>query len=131
MAQQPNAVAPLVWLIAAERGPRSALRAELIERGYDAVGFETLRDAVLTGRLPGARKPAVVTIDLHDQLAEAALLDALFAFGAPIVAVAGAAETSDPHLRARPWASWLRRPITLGAIADTVCDLARGLRPEA
>jgi hypothetical protein len=120
MVMQPTAGGPLVWLIATERGPRAALRAELIERGYDAVGFETLRDAVLTGRLPGAPRPAVVTIDLHEQLADEALLDALFALGARVIAVAGTAETSDARLRARPWAAWLRRPITLGAIADAV-----------
>jgi hypothetical protein len=133
MGMQPTAAGPLVWVIGAERGPRAALRAELIERGYDAIGFETLRDAVLAGRLPAAQRPAVVTIDLHDQRADAALLDALFALGAPIVAVAGGAETNDPRLRPRRWACWLRRPITLGAIADAIAALSpsRGPRPEA
>jgi len=133
MAIQATAGGPPVWVVAAERGPRAALRAELIERGYDATGFETLRDAVLTGRLPGAPRPAVVTIDLHDQVADDALLDALFALGPLIIAVAGAAEANDHRLQSRPWASWLRRPITLGAIADAVTSLSpsRGPKPEA
>jgi hypothetical protein len=58
------------------------------------------------------------------------LLDGLFATGAPVVAIAGAADENDPHLRARPWTRWLRRPITLGAIADAV-SLSRGPRLEA
>jgi hypothetical protein len=128
---QPTDGGPLVWVIGAERGPRAALRAELIERGYHAVGFETLRDAVLTGRLPGAPRPAVIAVDLDDQATAEAVLDALFALGAPVIAVAGATDTGDPHLRARGWASWLRRPITLGAIADVVADLAaRGCRKK-
>ena len=115
---------PLVWVVGAERGPRAALRAELIERGYDAVGFETLREVVLAGRLPGVARPAALVIDLHDQATGDALLDALFALGASVIAVAGSTDAGDPRLRARPWASWLRRPITLGAIAEVVTDLA-------
>src|SRR5262245_51829862 len=111
---------PPLWVIGEERGPRAALRAELIERGYDAVGFETLRDAVLAGRLPGAPRPVAVVVDLPGQAADARLFDALFALGAPVLAVAGAAEENDPRLRTRPWARWLRRPITLGTIADAV-----------
>lgn len=73
---------------------------------------------MLAGRLPGARPPALVVIDLQDQALADPWLDALFATGARVVAVAGAADESDSRLRARPWARWLRRPITLGAIAD-------------
>ena len=113
-------------MIGVERGPRAALRAELIERGHDATGFETLRDAVLTGRLPGAHPPALVVIDLQDQTVDDRLLDSLFATGAPVIAVAGAADEGDARLRARRWARWLRRPITLGAIADAVADVAAG-----
>ena len=110
-------------MIGAERGPRAALRAELIERGLDAIGFETLRDAVLAARLPGAPRPALVVIDLHAQPVDDRLLDAQFAAGAPVVAVAGAAEAGDARLQGRPWARWLRRPLTLGAIADAAAPL--------
>jgi hypothetical protein len=107
-------------VIGAERGPRAALRAELIERGHHAIGFETLSDAVLTGRLPGTPPPALVVVDLQDQAVDERLLDAMFVTGAPVIAVAGAADEGDARLRARSWARWLRRPITLGAIADAV-----------
>jgi hypothetical protein len=113
---------PRVWVIGAARGPRSALRAELIERGHDAVGYETLREAVLAGRLPGEPRPAVVVIDLQDQATDAPLLNALFSTGARVLAVAGATQDADERVRARPWALWLRRPLTLGAIADAVED---------
>ena len=35
---------PVIWIIDAEQWPRALLRAELIERGYDAVGYVTVRD---------------------------------------------------------------------------------------
>ena len=66
--------------------------------------------------------------DLQEQAITGPLLDALFATGAPVVAIAGATDESDAHLRARPWARWLRRPITLGAIADVIPE-ARGPVP--
>ena len=69
-------------------------------------------------------------LDLQEQTITDPLLDALFATGAPVVAIAGAADENDPHLRRRPWARWLRRPITLGAVADAISE-ARGPRPEA
>jgi hypothetical protein len=114
---------PPIWVIGAEWGPRAALRAELIERGADAAGFETLRDAALAARVPGAARPVAVVVDLHGQAADDRLLDALFAVGAPVVAIGGATEDADPRLRARPWAHWLRRPITLGAIADAAMQI--------
>lgn len=117
-------------MIGAERGPRAALRAELIERGHDAIGFETLRDAVLAGRLPGAHLPALVVIDLLEQSVDDRWFDALFAMGAHVIAVAGVVDEGDARLRARPWARWLRRPTTLGAIADAVAAVATGHRAE-
>jgi len=68
--------------------------------------------------------------DLQDASVDDRLLDALFAASAPVIAVAGATDEGDARLRARPWARWLRRPITLGAIADAVSE-ARGPIPEA
>jgi hypothetical protein len=119
---------PRVWVIAAARGPRAALRAELIERGHDAVGFETLRDAALAARLPATPPPALVVIDFQDEATDDRVLDVLFATGAPVIAVTGATHEADARLRARPWARWLRRPLTVGTIADTVDALYSHLR---
>jgi hypothetical protein len=121
-----SADAPPIWLIAADRGPRAALRAELIERGHDAIGFETLRDAVLTARLPHARPPALIVLDLQQQSLTAPLLDALFAI-APVIAIAGAA---DESLRPHPWSTWLRRPLTLGEVANAISSSLRPVAPS-
>jgi hypothetical protein len=115
---------PVVWIAESEHWQRAELRALLIERGYDAIGFETLRDAVLRARLPGAVLPAAMVIDLTAQVANDALLSAVFDAGIPIVAVAGVVEAQDAGVRGRPWAAFLRRPITLGEIADAVARAA-------
>ena len=115
---------PVVWIAESEHWQRAELRALLIERGYDAIGFETLRDAVLRARLPGAVLPAAMVIDLTAQVANDALLSVVFDAGIPIVAVAGVVEAQDAGVRGRPWAAFLRRPITLGEIADAVARAA-------
>ena len=47
-----------IWIVGADHWPRALLRAELIERGYDATGFPTLEDAVTRLMLTRARRPA-------------------------------------------------------------------------
>ena len=118
---------PVVWLVDNDHWPRAELRALLIERGYDAVGIETLRDAVLRARLPGAVMPAVIVVDLAAQDAGEALLAALFATRVAVIAIGGAVEWQQESARGRGWAAFLRRPITLGEIADAV---ARSLTPR-
>jgi hypothetical protein len=116
-----------VWVIDLEHWPRACLRAELIERGYDAVGFETIPDA-LVALSGGSGEPELVVVDLAGQTQ----LRALAAFerrGCPIVAVAGAVEAEAAH------ASWstevLLRPVTLGEIADEVDRLLHRRAPLA
>ena len=105
---------PGVWVVDADHWPRAELRALLIERGYDVMGIETLADAVLRARLPGAALPAVIVVDLAAQDAGEALLAALFATHVPIIAIGGG------------WAAFLRRPVTLGDIADAVARTLPG-----
>jgi hypothetical protein len=110
---------PVVWVIGADHWPRAFLRAELIERGLDAIGFASARDAV--ARMVADRsaaRPALAVIDLHDQLIPDRALATLLAAGFPVIALGGAAEWADQTLRARPWALFLRRPLTIGALAD-------------
>jgi FixJ family two-component response regulator len=108
-----------VWIVDSDHWPRAYLRAELIERGYDATGFSSLRDLLIELALARPR-PALTVIDLQGQELNGRQLDAVLAAGAPVVAIGGAAEWGDDGLRARPWAAFLRRPITLGAVADEI-----------
>ena len=60
-----------VWIVSADQWPRAYLRAELIERGYDATGFVSLKDAVIRLMLARSQRPGLLVIDLHDQGYEA------------------------------------------------------------
>ena len=44
--RHPRKKEPAVWVIDSEQWPRACLRAELIERGYDAYGFISIGDAL-------------------------------------------------------------------------------------
>ena len=59
-----------IWIVGADHWPRALLRAELIERGYDATGFVTLEEAVRRLMLPPARRPALLVLDRRDQVVD-------------------------------------------------------------
>jgi hypothetical protein len=110
---------PRVWIVDADHWPRAYLRAELIERGYDATGFETLASAVVRLMHPRAPRPALLILDLRGQIVDDRSRAVLFRERIPIVAIAAA------HARAgddppEPLVETLRRPLTIGAIADAV-----------
>jgi DNA-binding NtrC family response regulator len=114
-----------VWIVDSEHWPRAYLRAELIERGYDAEGFVTLTELLVRLALAPAR-PALVVIDLHGQGAQASQesndrrLTHLLGAGFPVLAIGGVTEWEDERLRTRRWARFLRRPLTIGEIAEEV-----------
>lgn len=107
----------VVWIIDAEHWPRALLRAELIERGFDAVGYETVRDAI--DSLP-SRPPNAIVVDLRGQ--PVPQVERLLRIGVPVVIVGGVPEIND--LPDAPWAAVLRRPVSLGEIAERVAAVA-------
>ena len=111
---QPPAV---LWIIDAEHWPRALLRAELIERGFDAVGYETVRDAI--DSLP-MRTPNAIVVDLRGQ--PIPQVERLLRIGVPVVIIAGIPEIND--LPEAAWAAVLRRPVSIGEIADRVATLS-------
>jgi DNA-binding response OmpR family regulator len=103
----------VVWIIDVEQWPRALLRAELIERGFDAAGYETVRDAIDSFPL---RRPDVVVVELRGQ--PMPLVERLLALRVPVLIVGGIPEIND--LPRREWAAVMRRPVSLGEIADRV-----------
>jgi len=110
----------------ADHWPRAYLRAELIERGYDATGFETLKDALIRLLIARSQRPALLVIDLHGQAIDDKLATALLRERLPVIAVADA--TSPPSAPPGVLVDLLRRPVTIGAVADTI---DRFMRPGA
>lgn len=122
----PRAGAPTVWIVDSDHWPRASLRAELIERGYEAIGFERTRDAALELASGRAVRPALVIVDLAGQTGDLASLNALLRAGAPAVGVGGALEWGTGGVTGLAWGAALRRPVTVGTIADA----AQALRPH-
>ncbi len=114
--------APVVWIIAEEQWTRALLRAELIERGFDAVGFLTMHDAM---EQLASRPPDAIVFELRAQ--PVSHVERLLKIGVPVVVTGGHPEIDDPALRALPIAAVLPRPVTLGAIAERIAAL--GGRP--
>jgi len=107
--------------VADDQWLRAGLRGELRERGYDAVGARDLVEAIRVARPEPGRGPVrLVLLDqssLGDELSadgvrelRRAIRDAPAALIAP-----GNRREADGE-----WAAVLRRPITVGEIADYV-----------
>ena len=117
-----------VWIVNSDHWPRAYLRAELLERGYDAEGFVTLTELLVRLALAPAR-PALVVLDLQGQRSQGSndrQLTRLLGAGFPVLAIGGAAEWQDEGLRTRPWTRFLRRPLTIGEVADEADRLLAG-----
>jgi AmiR/NasT family two-component response regulator len=111
-------VVSVVWIIDPEQWPRALLRAELIERGVDAVGYLAASDAL--ARL-GARFPDRIVVDLKDATRED--IAQLFQVGVPVIGIVAMPEPA--WVRDFPWTALLRRPVSVGEIAEVV--LARSV----
>jgi len=116
----------IIWIIDAEQWPRASLRAELIERGYDAVGFVDIGAALRNV----FQKPRVIILELRGQMLTAAALEALTATDIPIVLLGGAAELDDTLVQRFHWAATFRRPVLLGDVADFIQRLVPPENPR-
>jgi DNA-binding NtrC family response regulator len=105
----------VIWIIDAEQWPRAMLRAELIERGLDAVGYITVRDAV--DSLP-TRRPDAIVIDLRGQ--PLPLVERLPKIGVPVVVIGGTIELNE-----LPQGEWIvmQRPVSIGEIAERLSQV--------
>jgi DNA-binding NtrC family response regulator len=110
----------IVWIVDSEHWPRACLRAELIERGYDAVGFVEIDSALAAIQAPKLQKPRAIVLELRDQVLTRSALKSLADSKIPVVALAGALEMNNPLVRDFTWAAVLSRPFALGNVADAV-----------
>jgi FixJ family two-component response regulator len=108
---------PAIWVVSADHWPRAYLRAELIERGYDAIGFESAKDVVVRLTLRQAR-PELLVLDLDEHALDEKLRRYLADQKIPVLALAAATGVAPDQ--GSPVVETLRRPLTIGAIADAV-----------
>jgi len=114
-----------IWIVNVEHWPRALLRAELIERGYDATGFVKLEDAIARLMLPHAQRPALLVLDAREQVVDEPRAALLARAGIPVMTVADLSHAGGASLDFA--AAIVRRPVTIGAIADAV-DRLTGTR---
>ena len=113
---------PVVWIIERDHWVRATLRAELIERGFDAVGFESPHDAVAALAIPAEGHPVVVVVDLASQQTEPSALAAFLRAGSRLVGCGSSVKLSGAEAGDITWSAMLRRPVSLGTIADVVAS---------
>ncbi len=121
---------PLIWIVDCDQWPRAALRAELIERGYEAVGHVLLGDALKGLRACGPQaRPDALILELRGQEVSQYALRELADSSIPVIILGGTVELNEPSLRQFQWAAVGRRPITLGEIADSIENIVPVKKP--
>ena len=63
-------------------------------------------------------------MELRDQNVEPSLIDALMGSGVPVVLLTGAFERDERINEGRGWAAVMKRPFTVGSVADKVQEIA-------
>jgi len=116
----PAAAGPIVWVIEADHWPRALLVAELAERGYNAYGFADITGALVALHTRGKRAPALAVVELAGTDAEQADLRQLAERDIRLVGLADTRSARGPLARELPWSALIRRPCTIGEIADRV-----------
>ena len=112
---------PVVWVIDNEQWPRACLRAELIERGYDVYGFTNIDDAL---RFP---RPDVIVLELRGQNLSDDSIARVSDLQIPTIVLGGNMELNEPAILQTNWNLVLKRPVSLGTIADAVQKIARNI----
>jgi hypothetical protein len=107
-------------VIDSEQWPRACLRAELIERGYDPYGFITIADALDSLSRPASSKPELIVLELRGQDLNQQFIEAIRNLQIPTMVLGGNAELNEPLIAKQKWEIVLKRPISLGKIADVV-----------
>ncbi len=111
---------PVVWIIDSQQWPRANLRALLLDRGFDAIGFIELHQALASLKDPYYQKPHIILLELHDLLPTEEELDTVIHLNVPIVAVAGAVEIGRAWIKKIKWAALIQRPARIGQVVDVI-----------
>lgn len=117
---------PVVWIIDSQQWPRACLRAELMERGFEVMGFESPAHTLRAHRRRLYEEPLVVILELFALDAGEGDIAAVLRLGIPTLLLGGAVQLNQGYVKGLKWASVLRRPFTIGKVADTVENLMRG-----
>ena len=129
--RHPHKKEPVLWVVDSEQWPRACLRAELIERGFDPYGFITISDALDSLSRTESSKPEVIILELRGQNLTTELVQAIRNLGIPTILLGGNSELNEPLIQQEKWEIVLKRPVSLGKIADVVQEIVSKHRTGA
>jgi len=110
---------PMIWIVDQQQWPRALLRAELLERGYEAIGFEGVNEALDAFRHRLYGRPRVIILELKE-LEEGEDVCALVELGIPTILLAGAREFERASCRERGRTALLKRPLSIDRVVKEV-----------
>jgi AmiR/NasT family two-component response regulator len=112
-----------VWIVDKQHWPRALLRGELLERGLEVIGFESLENALVSLELAATPRPDIIIVELKglgggddERLAR------LAGEGWLIMLLGGEVELYNEVVRSGKWAAILKRPFTIGQVVQAVCQ---------
>lgn len=116
---------PVVWIVDSKQWPRACLRAELLDRGLEAIGFPTPARAIAAFHFRMYEAPRLIILDLFELEGTDEDILVLSKLGIPIMILGGAAQLNKEIAKKGTWAAMMRRPYTIGNIADKVEQLLK------
>ena len=114
---------PAVWIISNQQWPRAFLRAELIERGFDAIGFEDVAQALAAIGDKRTSRPQLIVVDLRQASVTQIELQTLAHKNLPLIALAGNLNLEAPLLQNISWKAVMKSPFTIGQVCESVANL--------
>ena len=114
---------PIVWIINSQHWPRALLRAELIGRGYETVGYVEIAHALAAFNNPYVTKPHMIVLELCEQTIKRKDVEELVHTGVPVIILGGIVELSEKLIGEFRWVAVIRHPCTIGEVADVVQEL--------
>ncbi len=99
---------------------------------YDPIALERLSHALSELNRAGVEKPQIIVLGLRGQRITRRALELMAGANGPMIGIGGMLELNNPLIKDFKWADLLRRPITIGKIADAIEKIAadRRLKPS-
>ncbi|MBI4471906.1 MAG: hypothetical protein HY646_04500 [Acidobacteria bacterium] len=92
----------------------------MIERGYDPYGFIRVTDALDSLAGGSSPKPAAIVLELRGQELTNELIESIRNLAVPTFLLGGSAELNQSVIRKHSWDMVVKRPFSLGHLADLI-----------
>ena len=125
MNPSPKQNEPLIWIIDSQQWTRALMRAELINRGFETIGFETINQALAAYHHPDFQKPHLIILELFGSSFRPGDFIKLASLKAKRILLGGIVQLNNKQVKRFRWHAIFRRPFTVGSVADMVGELLK------